>query len=123
MRRQLSTALAMTIAMTVLVGVLYPLAVTGAGQILFNRQANGSLLERNGAVVGSELLGQNFTEARYFHPRPSAAGDGYDGLASSASNLGPSNPKLLEIEDTAGGGTTVVISVGTAPRLDRPEDV
>jgi K+-transporting ATPase ATPase C chain len=96
MRRQLLPALAMTLVLTVLAGLVYPLAVTGAAQLLFERRANGSLLERNGSIVGSELLGQNFTEAKYFQPRPSAAGDGYDGLASSASNLGPSNPRLLQ---------------------------
>jgi K+-transporting ATPase ATPase C chain len=76
---------------------MYPLAVSGAAGIFFSHKASGSLVEKNGKVVGSSLLGQNFTDPKYFWPRPSAAGtDGYDGLASAASNLGPSNPKLLD---------------------------
>src|SRR4051812_5339843 len=87
----------MTLCLTALVGVVYPLAVSGAAGILFSRQASGSLVERDGRVVGSSLLGQNFSDPKYFWPRPSAAGaGGYDGLASGASNLGPSNPKLLD---------------------------
>ena len=90
----------MTIALTVLTGLLYPLVVTGVAQGLFSSQANGSLVKVNGKVVGSSLLGQNFAGAKYFQPRPSAAGaDGYDGLSSSASNLGPSNPDLLKTID------------------------
>src|SRR5438874_4780191 len=97
LRRQLIVGLAMTAVMIVLTGILYPLAVTGAGQLLFPHRADGSLVTRNGKVVGSALLGQNFTDPKYFWPRPSAAGkDGYDGLASGGSNLGPSNPKLLD---------------------------
>jgi potassium-transporting ATPase KdpC subunit len=86
----------MTIVLTVLTGLLYPLVVTGVAQGLFNNRANGSIVKVNGKAVGSSLLGQNFTKTKYFQPRPSAAGDGYDGLASSASNLGPSNPDLLK---------------------------
>jgi K+-transporting ATPase ATPase C chain len=97
MRRQLVPALMMTIALTVLTGLVYPLVVTGVAQGLFRSRANGSLVTADGRVVGSSLLGQNFSEAKYFEPRPSAAGaDGYDGLSSSASNLGPSNPDLLK---------------------------
>jgi K+-transporting ATPase ATPase C chain len=97
MRRQLFPALMMTIALTILTGLLYPLVVTGVAQGLFASRANGSLVKVNGKVVGSSLLGQNFTETKYFQPRPSAAGaDGYDGLSSGASNLGPSNPALLK---------------------------
>jgi K+-transporting ATPase ATPase C chain len=97
MRRQLLPALVMTLCLTVLVGVMYPLAVSGAAGIFFSHKASGSLVEKSGKVVGSSLLGQNFTDPKYFWPRPSAAGtDGYDGLASAASNLGPSNPKLLD---------------------------
>lgn len=97
MRRQLLPALVMTACLTVLTGVVYPLAVTGASSALFSRQGSGSLIERDGKVVGSALLGQNFSDQTYFWPRPSAAGsDGYDGLASGGSNLGPSNEKLLD---------------------------
>jgi K+-transporting ATPase ATPase C chain len=97
MRRQLVPALIMTVVLTVLTGIIYPLAVYGVSQVAFHRQANGSLVKANGRVVGSALLGQNFSEAKYFQPRPSAAGkDGYDGLASGASNLGPSNPALID---------------------------
>jgi K+-transporting ATPase ATPase C chain len=102
MRRQLVPALMMTIALTVLTGLLYPLVVTGVAQGLFNSRANGSLVKVNGQVVGSSLLGQTFTHYKYFQPRPSAAGDGYDGLSSSGSNLGPSNPDLLKtVQDRA----------------------
>jgi len=95
MRRQLLSGLAMALTMTVLVGLAYPLAMTAVSQAAFHDKANGSLVERDGKVVGSKLLGQAFSRPEYFQPRPSAAGDGYDGLASSASNLGPSSDKLL----------------------------
>jgi K+-transporting ATPase ATPase C chain len=102
MRRQLAPALIMTIVLTLLTGLAYPLVVTGVAQGFFNSRANGSLVKVNGTVVGSSLLGQTFTHDKYFQPRPSAAGDGYDGLSSSASNLGPSNPDLLKtIKDRA----------------------
>jgi K+-transporting ATPase ATPase C chain len=97
MRRQLLPALMMTVAMIVVTGLAYPLAVTVVGQVAFRHQANGSLVTRDGQVVGSSLLGQSFTQVGHFQPRPSAAGkDGYDGLASGPSNLGPSNPDLLK---------------------------
>lgn len=95
MRRQLVPAVLAFVALTVLVGVLYPLLVTGIAQLAMSDRANGSLVRRDGVVVGSSLLGQSFEGARWFQPRPSAAGEGYDGAASSASNLGPSNPELL----------------------------
>src|SRR6476660_5899071 len=102
MRRQLITALRMTIAMTVLVGLLYPLAMTGIAQALMKHRADGSYVSVNGKVVGSSLLGQQFAlkngapAPTYFQPRPSSAGDGYDAMASAGSNLGPSNPTLLD---------------------------
>jgi len=97
MRRQLMPALMMTIVLTVLTGLAYPLVVTGVAQGLFHSRANGSLVKVNGKVVGSSLLGQDFTSTKYFQPRPSAtAGTPYNGLASGASNLGPSNPDLLK---------------------------
>jgi potassium-transporting ATPase KdpC subunit len=95
LRRQLPAAIGMLIIFTVLTGVVYPLVVTAIGQIAFNDKAEGSLVEVDGRVVGSSLIGQPFTAPEYFHPRPSAAGDGYDASASSGSNLGPTNPDFL----------------------------
>jgi K+-transporting ATPase ATPase C chain len=95
MRRQLLPALVVFLFFTVLVGVVYPLAVTGVARIAFPSQSRGSLVREGGVVVGSRLLGQAFSGPRYFEPRPSAAGTGYDGAASAASNLGPTSPVLL----------------------------
>ena len=95
MRRQLAPALVILLVMTVLTGLTYPLVVTGVAQVAFNGTANGSLVRRGGEAVGSSLIGQSFTEPRYFHPRPSAAGEGYDAMASGPSNLGPTNPVLI----------------------------
>lgn len=95
MRRQLAPAVIVFLALTLLVGVAYPLAVTGLAQLAFPHRADGSLVERDGQVVGSRLVGQAFAGARYFHPRPSDAGEGYDAMASAASNLGPTNPELV----------------------------
>jgi potassium-transporting ATPase KdpC subunit len=100
--RQHLVALRALLALTVVVGLAYPLVVTGIAQTIFGRQADGSLLRRNGVVAGSSLIGQNFTDERgnplpqWFQPRPSAAGDGYDPTSTGASNLGPNNPKLLK---------------------------
>ena len=97
MRYQLVPAFRFTLLMTILTGLIYPGVVTGLCQLLFSRPANGSLLEVNGKIVGSTLLGQNFSKPEYFHPRPSAAGnDGYDATASNGSNLGPTNQKLVD---------------------------
>ena len=94
---QLVVAVRVALVALVLCGLLYPLAVLAIGQSVFPGSADGSLVRSGGVVVGSELLGQAFTEPRYFHPRPSAAGNGYDGLASAGSNLGPSNPDLAHL--------------------------
>ena len=100
MRRHLVASLLMLLAVTLAFGFAYPLVVTGLSQLFFHKQANGSLIYRNGKLAGSSLLGQEFTDAkgnplpRYFQPRPSNAGTGYDASSSGASNLGPSNPLL-----------------------------
>jgi K+-transporting ATPase ATPase C chain len=97
MLSQLWPALRINIFLTILLGVGYPLAVTGVSQLLFPHQANGSLITKGNQVVGSELIGQNFTRPEYFQPRPSAAGnDGYDPTASGGYNYGPTNQKLID---------------------------
>src|ERR1700756_3432562 len=94
---RLWVAFKMTIVLTLLTGILYPVAMVGLAHLFFPRQAEGSLIVREGQVIGSALIGQNFSSARYFHPRPSAAGDkGYDAANSSGSNLGPTNKTLIE---------------------------
>src|SRR5262245_23532930 len=95
MFRELGPGFRLTLALTVLTGVLYPLAMTGVSQLIFPAQANGSLVTVNNKVVGSSLIGQNFSKPEYFHPRPSSAGSGYDATASGGSNLGPTSAKLL----------------------------
>src|SRR5665647_1883076 len=96
MTRYIGTAIRMTILTAVLLGLIYPLAITGIAQVLFPGAADGSLVRVNGRVVGSSLIAQDFTAAKYFHPRPSAAGSGYDAMASAASNLGPTNRTLID---------------------------
>lgn len=93
--QQCLPALTALVVLTVLCGLVFPLAVTGVAQAAFRDRADGSLIERDGEVVGSSLIGQQFSAPEYFHPRPSAAGAGYDGAASSGSNLGPTNPDYL----------------------------
>lgn len=96
MKRNLVTAILMTIATTILLGIIYPLAVTAIAQVLFPRQANGQLIQRDGKTVGSTVIGQGFTSPAYFHSRPSAAGNGYDAASSNGSQLGPTNQKLID---------------------------
>jgi K+-transporting ATPase ATPase C chain len=96
-RRNLLTAALMTIVTTVLLGVLYPLAVTGVARLIFPDKANGQLIVRDGVVIGSRIIGQPFASPGYFRPRPSAAGPaGYDASASGGTNLGPTNRKLID---------------------------
>src|ERR1700693_1658007 len=97
MLSQLWPALRINIFLTILLGVAYPLVVTGISQLVFPHQANGSLITKGNQVIGSELIGQNFTKPEYFQPRPSAAGnDGYDPTASAGSNYGPTKQKPLD---------------------------
>src|SRR5437879_13000347 len=95
MWEQLLPGLRIKLFMTVLLGVVYPLAMTGISQLLFSKQANGSLVVVGNKVIGSEIIGQSFAKPEYFHPRPSSAGRGYDASSSSGSNLGPTSAKLL----------------------------
>ncbi|HTA47266.1 MAG TPA: potassium-transporting ATPase subunit KdpC [Bryobacteraceae bacterium] len=94
MLKELRPAILITIVLTILTGIAYPLAMTGVGQALFHKQANGSLIVRDGKVIGSEIIGQNFTKPEYFHPRPSQ--NMYDAANSGGSNLGPTNPALAD---------------------------
>jgi K+-transporting ATPase ATPase C chain len=96
MKKNLLIALWFTLVTTVMFGVLYPLAITGLAQVLFPSRANGQLIERGGKIVGSKIIGQNFSEAGYFRSRPSSAGTGYDASSSSGSNLGPTNKTLID---------------------------
>ncbi len=96
MKKNLLTAVLMTLATTILLGIIYPLVVTGLARVFFPHKADGQLIERNGKLAGSRIIGQPFSSPGYFHPRPSAAGSGYDPLASGGSNLGPTNRQLIE---------------------------
>jgi|SRR5581483_3903065 len=96
MKKNLCISFAMTVVTTVLLGLIYPIVVTGLAQVIFPHKANGQLIVKNGKVIGSSIIGQGFSGPGYFHPRPSAAGYGYDAANSGGSNFGPTNQKLLD---------------------------
>jgi potassium-transporting ATPase KdpC subunit len=96
MKKNLVTSVLMTIATTVLLGIIYPLVVTGLAQVLFPHKANGQLIQKDGKIIGSSIIGQGFSGTAYFHSRPSAAGNGYDAANSAGSNLAPTNQKLID---------------------------
>jgi potassium-transporting ATPase KdpC subunit len=96
MKKNLITAVLMTIATTILFGLVYPIVVTGLAQVIFPKQANGQLIQKDGKTIGSRIIGQGFSGPEYFHSRPSAAGNGYDAANSGGSNLGPTNKKLID---------------------------
>jgi potassium-transporting ATPase KdpC subunit len=118
MRRNLITAVLYTVVTTIIFGLVYPFVVTGIAQVLFKDKANGQLLERNGQLVGSRIIGQSFTTATYFHSRPSNAGNGYDAANSSPSNYAPTNKKL--IDRVAGDVTALQLD---HPNTDVPIDL
>ena len=127
MKKNLITAISMTIATTILLGIVYPLVITGLAQLIFPKQANGQLIQKHGKTIGSSILGQSFSSPAYFHPRPSFAGEGYDATNSNGSQLGPTNQKLMDrvkadVSKVQGEnpGTPVPIDVvtGSASGLD-----
>jgi len=95
MKKNLITSFLMTVVLTILLGLVYPLVVTALAQLMFKDKADGQIVHRNGEAIGSRIIAQPFTSAKYFHPRPSVAGNGYDAANSGGSNLGPTNQKLI----------------------------
>lgn len=119
MRKHFINALLMTVVTTVLLGVAYPLFITGLAQVIFPDKANGQIIVRDRTAIGSRIIGQAFTGPEYFHSRPSAAGDGYDAADSGGSNLGPTNSKLInrveaQVRAEQQGGEPVPVDVVTA---------
>lgn len=127
MKKNLITAILMTVATTILLGIIYPLIVTGLAQVIFPRKANGQLIQKDGKAIGSSIIAQGFSGPAYFHPRPSFAGNGYDPMNSNGSQLGPTNQKLIDRvkgdvanAQTENPGTPVPIDLvtGSASGLD-----
>ncbi|HVM92447.1 MAG TPA: potassium-transporting ATPase subunit KdpC [Terriglobales bacterium] len=130
MKKNLITAVLMTIATTILLGIIYPLIVTGLAQVLFPKQANGQLIVKDGKVIGSAILAQGFTSPGYFHPRASAAGNGYDPTNTNGSQLGPTNQKLIDrvkgdvaAAQTENPGTPVPIDLVTTSASGLDPDI
>jgi potassium-transporting ATPase KdpC subunit len=121
LRSQLRPAIVFTLLLCVLTGLVYPGVVTGLARLLFPRQANGSLIEAQGRIVGSELIGQQFARPEYFHPRPSAAGAGYDATASAGTNKGPTDRKLADT--LIAGAVAKVVQEDGAARGRIPADM
>jgi K+-transporting ATPase ATPase C chain len=127
MKKHLVTAVLYTFVTAILLGIVYPLAVTGISHVLFAKQADGSLIMSQGQVVGSKLIGQSFTGAEYFHSRPSAAGTGYDAGASSGSNLAPTSKALIDRTDASvkaeSDGAPVPVDLVTASASGLDPDI
>ncbi|MEG9437340.1 potassium-transporting ATPase subunit KdpC [Edaphobacter sp. HDX4] len=128
MKKQIITACLYTAITAVLLGIVYPLAITGISRLIFRDKADGQMLTRNGELIGSRIIGQPFTGPGYFHSRPSAAGTGYDAGASSGSNLGPSSKTLIDrvdgsVKSESNGGRAVPVDLVTASASGLDPDI